>query len=76
MDENPENLEKISSEYDLLTMECSPTNIKGLKEAGVEHADLFIAVTPSESGNIAGLCYGASVGCKEDCCTCGQSRVC
>ena len=22
MDENPENLEKISSEYDLLTMEC------------------------------------------------------
>jgi len=55
MDENPENLEKLSSEYDLLTMECSATNIKGLKDAGVEHADLFIAVTPSES-----------VGCKED----------
>lgn len=37
MDENPENLEKISSEYDLLTMECSPTNIKGLKEASANH---------------------------------------
>ena len=53
MDENPENLEKIGNEYDLLTMECSATNIKGLKDAGAEHADLFIAVTPNESANIA-----------------------
>ena len=65
MDENPENLEKISSEYDLLTMECSPTNIKGLKEAGVEHADLFIAVTPSESGNIAACVMAHQLGAKK-----------
>ena len=30
MDENPENLEKIGNEYDLLSMECSDKNIKGL----------------------------------------------
>ena len=65
MDENPENMEKISSEYDLLTMECSPTNIKGLKEAGVEHADLFIAVTPSESGNIAACVMAHQLGAKK-----------
>ena len=65
MDENPENLEKISSEYDLLTMECSPTNIKGLKEAGVEHADLFIAVTPSESANIAACVMAHQLGAKK-----------
>lgn len=46
MDENPENLAKISNDYDLLTMESSPTSIKGLKTAGIEDADLFIAVTP------------------------------
>ena len=65
MDENPENLEKISSEYDLLTMECSPTNIKGLKEAGVEHTDLFIAVTPSESANIASCVMAHQLGAKK-----------
>ena len=32
MDENPENLAKISNDYDLLTMESSPTSIKGLKQ--------------------------------------------
>ena len=53
LDENPENLDKISSEFDLLTMECPATDIKGLKAAGVEHADLFIAVTPNEPANIA-----------------------
>jgi len=65
MDEDPENLEKISSEYDLLTMECSPTNIKGLKEAGVEHTDLFIAVTPSESANIASCVMAHQLGAKK-----------
>ena len=28
MDENPENLAKISNDYDLLTMESSPTSIR------------------------------------------------
>ena len=49
MDECSENLEKISNEADLLTMEGSTTSIKNLKEAGAEDADLFIAVTPDES---------------------------
>ena len=65
MDENPENLEKIGNEYDLLTMECSATNIKGLKDAGAEHADLFIAVTPNESANIAACVIAHQLGAKK-----------
>ena len=65
LDENPENLEKISSEFDLLTMECSATDISGLKEAGAEHADLFIAVTPNEPANIAACVMAHQLGAKK-----------
>ena len=33
---NSENLEKLSREYDILTMDASPSSIKIQKEAGVE----------------------------------------
>ena len=52
MDENIENLEKLGRDYDLLTMEASPTSLKSLKEAGVANADLFIAVTLDENVNL------------------------
>lgn len=53
MDENPEKTESLSSsDCDLMTLNASPTSIVGLKEAGVPHADLFIAVTPSETQNV------------------------
>lgn len=65
MDENPENLEKLSAEYDLLTMECPPTNIKGMKTAGVENADLFIAVTPNEAENVAACVIAHQLGAKK-----------
>ena len=65
LDENPENLDKISSEFDLLTMECPATDIKGLKAAGVEHADLFIAVTPNEPANIAACAMAHQLGAKK-----------
>ena len=65
MDECSENLEKISNEADLLTMEGSTTSIKNLKEAGVEDADLFIAVTPDESKNIAACVLAHQLGTKK-----------
>lgn len=65
MDECSENLEKISNEADLLTMEGSTTSIKNLKEAGVEDADLFIAVTPDESKNIAACVLAHQLGAKK-----------
>lgn len=65
MDECSENLEKISNEADLLTIEGSTTSIKNLKEAGAEDADLFIAVTPDESKNIAACVLAHQLGTKK-----------
>ena len=49
MDENEEKLSKLSDDFDLLTLNLTPTSIENLKEAGAAHADLFIAVTRDES---------------------------
>lgn len=65
MDECSENLEKISNEADLLTMEGAATSIKNLKEAGAEDTDLFIAVTPDESKNIAACVLAHQLGAKK-----------
>ena len=52
MDENEERLNAFGSNFDLMAFNDSPTSVSGLKEAGVEDADLFIAVTPDESRNV------------------------
>lgn len=65
MDSNPENLEKLGRDFDLLTMQTSPTNISSLKNAGVADADLFIAVTPDENQNIAACTIANALGAKK-----------
>ncbi|MBO4607001.1 MAG: Trk system potassium transporter TrkA [Prevotella sp.] len=52
IDEDADQLNSISSDYDLMTLHASPTDIKSLRDAGAGHADLFIAVTPDENVNI------------------------
>ena len=49
IDDNEERMSTLSSNFDLMTVNASPTSIKGLKEVGAGKADLFIAVTPDES---------------------------
>lgn len=41
MDENEEKLSKLDSNFDLMTVNASPTSISGLKNAGVAGADLL-----------------------------------
>lgn len=67
IDENPEKTDKLSEagNYDLLTLNVPPTSIMGMKEAGVPHADLFIAVTPEESRNITCCMLAHSLGAKK-----------
>lgn len=65
MDENIENLEKLGRDYDLLTMEASPTSLKSLKEAGVANADLFIAVTLDENVNLNACMMAKALGAKK-----------
>ena len=66
IDENPEKTEPLSGgNYDLLTMNVSPTSISGLMEAGVAHADLFIAVTPEETRNITCCMIAHTLGARK-----------
>ncbi len=51
--------------YNLLTFTGSPNSFKSLKNAGVEHADLFIAVTPYETNNIIACSIAKSLGAKK-----------
>ena len=65
MDENEEKLNAFGSNFDLMALSDSPTSISGLKEAGVEDADLFIAVTPDESRNVTACLLAANLGAQK-----------
>ena len=52
IDENEENLAHISESMDVLIVQGNPTSISVLTEAGVENADLFVAVSPAKDQNI------------------------
>jgi len=52
LDDDPEKLIQISREVDLLTVTGSAHSFSDLKQTGLNKADLFIAVTPSEERNV------------------------
>ncbi len=64
IDEDEERLASISSDYDLMTVNASPTSIDALKDAGIADADLFIAVTLDESTNLISCVMAKQLGAK------------
>ena len=64
IDADEERLAKMG-EYDVMTNCASPTSIKALKESGVQHADLFVGVTPEESTNINACILAHALGAKK-----------
>ena len=62
-----ENLDKISSESDIVTVEGNPTSIDTLISAGVKEADLFIAVNPDvlKDVNIVSAALAKKLGSKK-----------
>lgn len=65
IDSNIEKLEKLGRDFDLLTLEASPTSIKTLRDAGAGVADLFIAVTPDENQNLMACSLAKKLGAKK-----------
>ena len=65
LDESEEKLARVADHVDLMTLNVRPNSIKGLKEAGASHADLFIAVTPDEMKNITCCMLAASLGARK-----------
>ena len=64
IDDDEERLSSLT-EYDVMTYQASPTSILALKEAGVQHADLFVGVTPEESININACILAHALGAKK-----------
>jgi trk system potassium uptake protein TrkA len=52
IDSRKERLDALAANTDVITVEGNPSAIHILKEAGADHADLFIAVSPSESQDV------------------------
>ncbi|MDD7074551.1 MAG: Trk system potassium transporter TrkA [Prevotella sp.] len=65
MDEDGSRLEGLDSDYDIMTMQGSPTSIKDLEAAGVKNADLFVGVTPDESRNMNACIIAHGIGAKK-----------
>ena len=65
IDESIDRLSGLESRYDLMTLHGSPTSIQTLKDAGVEHADLFVGVTPDESVNMNACMIAHALGAKK-----------
>jgi trk system potassium uptake protein TrkA len=64
IDDNEERLSALT-EYDVMTYNASPTSIKALKEAGAQHADLFVGVTPEETTNLTACMIAHQLGAKK-----------
>ena len=67
IDSDHGRLEALQSNTDVITVEGNPSAIQTLHEAGIEHADLFIAVHPSVSQdvNIVSAMLAKKMGCQK-----------
>ena len=65
MDDDGSRLEGLDSDYDIMTMQGSPTSIKDLEAAGVKNADLFVGGTPDESRNMNACIIAHGIGAKK-----------
>ena len=67
IDSDQDRLEALRSHTDVITVEGNPSAIHILHEAEVERADLFIAVSPSDSQdvNIVSAMLAKKMGCKK-----------
>lgn len=52
MDKYENSFRKLSSSYGGLTLVGDATDISALKEAGIEHAQVFVSVTNNDNANI------------------------
>jgi trk system potassium uptake protein TrkA len=67
IDHDEERLALVTESMDVLTVQGSPTSIKVLKSAGVEKADLFVAVSPAreQDVNIVSAIIAKKLGAKK-----------
>lgn len=64
IDEDAEKLQWLDANFNLMTLEGSPTSFKTMREARMHACDLFIAVTPSENDNVVACAMARKIGAK------------
>ncbi|MBD5214566.1 MAG: Trk system potassium transporter TrkA [Bacteroidales bacterium] len=64
VDEDAAKLAVLDANYNLMTVQGSPTSFKILKDVGVKYSDLFIAVTPYEDRNITACSIASYMGAR------------
>ena len=64
IDPDEDKLSKVNSELDIMAVPVEPTSLSGLEAAGINDADLFIAVTPQESRNLMSCVLAKQLGAK------------
>ena len=74
IDMNQQRLSYSDSMADILTINGSATNISALKEARVDRADLFVAVTSSEEINVTCAILAKKLGAKKTIARIGNSE--
>lgn len=65
LDRDRSRLEALDVRYNLLTVVGSPVSFSALRAAGVEKAELFIAVTPYETDNVVACEIAKSFGAQK-----------
>ncbi len=69
LDTSEERLAKLATSADVVTIQGPLSSIRTLKEAGIEKADLFIAVNPGtqQDVNVVSALLAKKLGCKKVC---------
>lgn len=64
IDEDADKLQVLDANYNLMTLEGSPTSFASMRQARMQSCDLFIAVTPSENDNVVACAMARKIGAK------------
>ena len=65
VDKDANRLANLDANYNLMTLCGSPTSFSTMREADVDHCDLFIAVTPYETTNVTACAMAKSIEAKK-----------
>lgn len=65
IDPDESRLIRLGNELDIMTLVRQPSSLKGLRDAEVNRADLFIAITPNESENLTCAMLAKQLGAKK-----------
>ncbi len=67
IDDKPDRLASLSSMADIVTIEGIPSSLRAMREADVQHADLFISVVPfvPQEVNIVSALLAKNLGAKQ-----------